>query len=124
MSPHRLTFPPEPSRRRRLPDGYSLIALVVGAATVIAVLTVVLGVLHRADATTAPAPSARQLQATPVQAVAFADGQLLYEIRTEAFRAGYQAAIEREGCAPGHMPHDAPALGMPIAVHQLLRGQP
>lgn len=120
MSPHRLTFPPKPSRRRFRLDGYASIALAAGAAVVIGVAAIALHLVDRPGAVTTPVPAPTQLQATPLQPVAYDPGQLLYEIRAEAFRAGYQAAIEREGCAPG-VP---PALGMPIPVHQLTRSQP
>ncbi len=120
MSPHRITFPPEPQRRRFKLDAHAAIALVAGVATVIALLSIVLSLRASPRAVTTPVPAPTQLQATPLQPVAYEPGQLLADIRTEAFRAGYQAAIEREGCAPG-IP---PALGMPIPVHQLTRSQP
>lgn len=120
MSVHRLTFPPKPLRRRFRLDGYASIALATGAAVVIGVAAIVLHLADHTGPVTAPVPAPTQLQAAPLQPVAYDQGQLLREIRTEAFRAGYQAAIEREGCAPG-IP---PALGMPIQVHQLTRSQP
>ncbi len=120
MSVHRLTFPPKPLRRRFRLDGHACIALATGAAVVIAVSAIVLHLVDRPGAVATPVPAPTQLQATPLQPVAYDQGELLHEIRTEAFRAGYQAAIEREGCAPG-IP---PALGMPIQVHQLTRSQP
>lgn len=124
MSVHRLTFPPKPQRRRLRLDGYACIALAFGAAVVIAVATIVLGLVGRPGATTTPVLTPTQLQATPLQPVAYEPGQLLADIRTEAFRAGYQAAIEREACAPGYTPPGASVLGMPIPVHQITRSQP
>lgn len=119
MSVHRLTFPPKPQRRRFRLNGYASIALAAGAAFVIAVASIVYSQAGTGAVTT-PVPAPTQLQAVPLEPVAYGQGQLLYEIRAEAFRAGYQAAIEREGCAPG-LP---PALGMPIATHHTTRGRP
>lgn len=110
MSVHRLTFPPKPQSRRFRLDGYASIALAFGAAGVIAVGSVVYSLAGRSDAVITPVPAPTQLQATPLQPVAYDPGQLLYDIRAEAFRAGYQAAIEREACASGaHI-----TLGLPV----------
>ena len=110
MSVHRLTFPPKPQRRRFHLDSYASIALAVGAVAVIAVAAIVFSLVGRTAAATPPQIAPAQLQAVALQPAAYAQGQLLYEIRAEAFRAGYQAAIEREACASG-----APiTLGMPV----------
>lgn len=98
MSPHGLRYRPAPAHRRPL-CGYTVIALVAAV-----IMTVVVGSIvcwhAREQASTHPVRQGAILHAADLRPLTTDQGsQLLTDIRTEAFRAGYQAALEREGCA-------------------------
>lgn len=108
MSPHAIPYRPAPQAARSYGTGCALIALVGAVIAVVAVSAITVWAL-RDQPQAQPVRQAAVLHVRDLQPAGDHERQLLTDIRAEAFRAGYAAALEREGCA-----HPFPPLSTPV----------
>ncbi|MCW5648373.1 MAG: hypothetical protein KIS62_01370 [Ramlibacter sp.] len=115
MSPHRYTAPvpeaPEPIDQVAYPqrDPGPWLFVLIAVALVACAAAIVAWAPGSTAAKAYPVAAPTPLNPAPLQPASWSAEDVLAAVRLQAFKEGYRAAKEAQGCAP-----DAAALGVPV----------